>query len=80
MNKKLKDNIKRVVGEGLGLIIARLKITKPSLKMETSLKKQSKKLAGLLKAEMKRQSKKKDKANSKNRKPSRVVSKGKGKS
>jgi hypothetical protein len=59
MNKKLKENVKRIVGEGLSLIMNKLKISKPSAKMEKSLKRHSRKLVDHLKAEIKRQSQKK---------------------
>ena len=58
MNKERKENIKRVVSEGLTLIIRRLQISNPSSKMETALKKHSKKLIEDLKKEIKRKGKK----------------------
>jgi chemotaxis response regulator CheB len=61
MNKKQKENIKRVVGEGLQHVLSKLKISKPSAKMERMLKKHSKKLVDQFKAEVKRLGKKKNK-------------------
>jgi len=58
MDKKQKENIKRMVGEGLSTIQNKLKISKPSTKMERALKKYAKKLADHFKAEVKRLDKK----------------------
>jgi len=58
MNKKEKENIKRIVGEGLSLVLNKLKILKPSAKMDNALKKQAKKLADHFRAELKRLNKK----------------------
>ena len=59
MNKKLKASIKRVVEDGLSLIMNKLKISKPSSKLKRSIKKQSKRLVDHLKDELKRQNRKK---------------------
>lgn len=61
MDKKEKENIKRIVGDGLSVILSKLNISKPSTKMERALKKQTRKLADHIKAEVKRQSKEKTK-------------------
>jgi hypothetical protein len=60
MDKKQKENIKRIVGEGLSLILSKLKISRQSAKMEQALKKHSRKLVDLFKAEVKRVGKKKN--------------------
>ena len=79
MDKKQKENIKRTVGEGLSQVLSKLKISKPSAKMERMLKKHSKKLVDQLKAEVKRLGKKKNngvtKAKSKNSRPKAARSK-----
>ncbi len=58
MDKKQKENIKRIVGEGLSTILNKLKISKPSAKVERALKKHTKKLADHFKTEVKRLDKK----------------------
>ena len=65
MDKKQKENIKRVVSEGLTLIKTRLQISKPSSKLESALKKHSRKLIDDLKKEVKKKSKKQAKNNTK---------------
>jgi hypothetical protein len=58
MDKKQKENIKRIVGEGLSLVLSKLKISRPSAKLERALKKHSRKLADHFKAEVKQLGKK----------------------
>ncbi len=65
MNSELKENIKRVVSEGLALIKTRLQISKPSSKLESALKKHSRKLIDDLKKEVKKKTKKQAKNNTK---------------
>ncbi len=77
VNKKLKENINRIVGEGLGLILSKLKISKPSPKMEKSLKRQARKLVGHLKTEIKRQGHKEEKSKPKRSKPIKKAAKSK---
>lgn len=74
MEKKQKENIKRIVGEGLSLILNKLKISNPSSKTESALKKLSKKLTGHLKTEVKRGAKKKITKDIRNRKPTKAKS------
>ena len=61
MDKKQKENIKRIIGEGLSLILGKLKISKPSAKLEHALKKHTRKLADQFKTEVKRLGKRGDK-------------------
>jgi hypothetical protein len=74
MEKKQKENIKRIVGEGLSLILNKLKISNPSSKTESALKKLSKKLTGHLKTEVKKGSKKKMTKHTRNEKGTQAKS------
>jgi hypothetical protein len=65
MKQKEKESIKRIVGEGLGVILGKLQISKPSSKVESSLKKYSKKLTTIFKGEVKKQAKEKNKNSAK---------------
>ncbi len=78
MDKKQKENIKRIVGEGLRLILSKLKIPKPSAKMDQVLKKHSKKLADHFKAEVKRVAKKGNKKVTKAKRSKSGKTKGAG--
>ncbi len=74
MEKKQKENIKRIVGEGLSLILNKLKISNPSSKTESALKKLSKKLTGYLKTEVKKGAKKKITKDTRNKKGTKAKS------
>jgi|GEM_PF-3746069 len=67
MDNKQKENIKRIVGEGLSQILSKLKISKTSAKLERRLKKYSKKLVDHFKDEVKRLDKKKKSAPTKSK-------------
>lgn len=78
MDKKQKENIKRIVRGGLNVMLTKLKISKPSVKMEQALNKYAKKLADHFKAEVKRLAKKGNKKTTKGKRSKMSMAKGAG--